>query len=98
MLYSLLLARTVAQSGARRSFWTLTGSPSLLDHPAVLWLAEVYNITAEQVVYKFAQSEGITPLSGTTNEEHMREDVAVEKLSFPDGKEAVDDLRNFIET
>lgn len=27
---------------------------------------------------------GITPLSGTTSEEHMKEDVAVEQLVVPD--------------
>jgi diketogulonate reductase-like aldo/keto reductase len=33
-----------------------------------------------QVIYKFAQSQDIIPLSGTKNEEHMQQDVAVEKL------------------
>lgn len=63
-----------------RSFWTLTGSPSLLSHPAILQLANASNLTVPQVIYKFAQSQDIIPLSGTKNEEHMQQDVAVEKL------------------
>lgn len=63
-----------------RSFWTLTGSPSLLNHPAILQLATASNLTAPQVVYKFAQSQGIYPLSGTKDEQHMQQDVDVEKL------------------
>jgi len=43
-------------------------------------LATASNLTAPQVVYKFAQSQGIIPLSGTKNEHHMRQDVDVEKL------------------
>jgi len=73
-----------------QSFWTLTGSPSLLNHPAILQIATASNITAPQVVYKFAQSQGIIPLSGTENELHMKEDVAVEKLPLQgDGDEDV---------
>ena len=30
------------------------------------------------MVYKLAQLDGVVPLSGTKDEEHMRQDVAVE--------------------
>ena len=30
-------------------------------------------------MYKFAQSQGIIPLSGTKDEQHMQQDVNVEK-------------------
>jgi hypothetical protein len=33
------------------------------------------------------QSDGIVPLSGTTQQEHMRQDVAVEKASLAEGSE-----------
>jgi len=33
-----------------------------------------------QAVYKVAQLKGIVPLSGTKNEEHMQQDVAVESV------------------
>jgi hypothetical protein len=31
---------------------------------------------------------GITPLSGTTNETHMQQDLAVEEIEFPDSEES----------
>jgi diketogulonate reductase-like aldo/keto reductase len=64
-----------------RSFWTLSGSPLLLSNPALLSLATLVNGTPEQALFKYAQSQGIVPLSGTTSEEHMKEDTAVEHLT-----------------
>jgi diketogulonate reductase-like aldo/keto reductase len=60
-----------------QSFWTLSGSPRLLSHPSLLGLAKSLNLTPAQAVYKFAQMHGITPLSGTTSLEHMKQDLAV---------------------
>jgi len=71
-----------SQSSVSRSFWSLSGSPSLLTHPALLQLANMYDLTAAQIVYSVAQNEGVTPLSGTTNEVHMPEDVAVEGIAL----------------
>jgi len=81
-----------------RSFWSLSGSPSLLTHPAVLQLANMYDLTAAQIVYSVAQNEGAIPLSGTTNEVHMCEDVAVEDIAFAkDGtEELLQAVRGFI--
>lgn len=42
-------------------------------------LARKYGKTNEQIFFKFVQSLGIVPLSGTTSEVHMREDLAVER-------------------
>ncbi|KDN38615.1 hypothetical protein RSAG8_09402, partial [Rhizoctonia solani AG-8 WAC10335] len=52
------------------SFWTLTGSPSLFRHPLITNIAKSKKATNPQVVYKFAQSLGIVPLAGSTNEQH----------------------------
>lgn len=41
-------------------------------------LARKYSKTREQIFYKFIQSQGMVPLSGTTSEEHMREDLEVD--------------------
>ncbi|KAK0194990.1 NADP-dependent oxidoreductase domain-containing protein [Armillaria mellea] len=65
-----------------QSFWTLTGSPSLLSHPSVLAISAAAAVTSAQVLYGIVQMGGILPLSGTTNEVHMKEDVAVESLEF----------------
>jgi len=63
-----------------QSFWTLTGSPTLLGSSAVATLAEKAGATPAQVVYKFAQLHGIVPLAGSTNEKHMRDGVEVENI------------------
>ncbi|TCD65340.1 hypothetical protein EIP91_002778 [Steccherinum ochraceum] len=68
-----------------QSFWTLTGSPKLLSHPVVTaTIAKGLQCTPEQAVYRIAQSRGVTPISGTTSEEHMKEDLAVDSLVLYD--------------
>ncbi|KAJ7598068.1 Aldo/keto reductase [Mycena floridula] len=74
-----------------QSFWTLTGSPSLLSHAESS--AAAAKCTPAQAVYRFAQLEGIVPLSGTTNETHMKEAVAAENVELKD----VDRIRRFVE-
>ncbi|KDQ55809.1 hypothetical protein JAAARDRAFT_71155 [Jaapia argillacea MUCL 33604] len=65
-----------------QSFWTLSGSPSLLSHPSTLHISRTKQITPSQVIYKLAQMHGITPLSGTTKEEHMKDGVGVERIDL----------------
>jgi len=77
-----------------QSFWTLTGSPSLLSHPATAAITRANNCSPPQAVYRFVQSLGITPLCGTTDETHMREDIASEKLNK--GEEHFGTLSQFI--
>ncbi|WWD03465.1 hypothetical protein V865_001517 [Kwoniella europaea PYCC6329] len=61
-----------------QSFWTLTGSPSLLQHPHLINLASKYGLTPEQTVYKLCQLWNITPLCGSTTLSHINEALAVE--------------------
>jgi diketogulonate reductase-like aldo/keto reductase len=75
-----------------QSFWTLTSSPALLTHSSVRALAERAQCTPEQVVFKLARKLGVTPLTGTTSEVHMREDLAVEGLGL--GDEDGEDLKS----
>jgi len=80
-----------------RSFWTLSGSPTLLSHPALLAVAKAANCAPAQAVFKFAQSEGIIPLSGTTSEIHMKEDLAVELIEFPpDLEDHLNTIKEFV--
>jgi aryl-alcohol dehydrogenase-like predicted oxidoreductase len=41
------------------------------------------NATPEQVVFAFARAIGILPLTGTTNPEHMKQDLASRELTLP---------------
>lgn len=43
----------------------------------VIQLAAKYNRTIPQVFFQFAIQLGMLPLTGTTREEHMKEDLAV---------------------
>lgn len=65
-----------------QSFWTLSGSPSLVGHPAIARIAGASGLTAAQTVFRIAQLKGVIPLSGTTNETHMQQDVAIEHHSL----------------
>ncbi|KLT42284.1 Aldo/keto reductase, partial [Cutaneotrichosporon oleaginosum] len=65
---------------AYQSFWTLTGSPSLLASAPLRALASRKGCTPEQAVYRLCQLWNITPLCGSTNETHMKEALAVESL------------------
>jgi len=60
-----------------QSFWTLTGNRNLLKSPVVTSLAEKLGKTKEQVFYRFVQHLGLIPLSGTTSEAHMADDLAL---------------------
>ncbi len=50
-----------------QSFWTLTGNPNLLRSPALHQIAQRYNLTAAQAMYKFCISIGLMPLDGTVS-------------------------------
>lgn len=45
-------------------------------------VAQAKGITPAQAVYCLAQLNGVTPLSGTTDEKHMLEDLAVERIEL----------------
>jgi diketogulonate reductase-like aldo/keto reductase len=63
-----------------QSFWTLSANRGALALPAVKALAEAKNLTPQTLMYAFIMSlpGGYgTPLSGTTSQQHMKEDVAI---------------------
>jgi diketogulonate reductase-like aldo/keto reductase len=41
------------------------------------------NVTAAQVVFAFARAVGMLPLTGTSNAEHMKQDLASSGLTLP---------------
>jgi diketogulonate reductase-like aldo/keto reductase len=71
------------QHGIRyQSFWTLTANPHLLAHREVLALAARHAATPAQILFRYLTQVGVTPLSGTTSELHMRQDVAIFELTL----------------
>lgn len=60
-----------------QGFSLLTANRGVLSHPDVLTIARQYGRTPAQVVFRFALEVGMLPLTGTTDPEHMREDLEV---------------------
>ncbi|MDP9269097.1 MAG: aldo/keto reductase [Acidobacteriota bacterium] len=66
-----------------QGFSLLTANPEVLGHPLVTGLATRAGATPAQIVFAFAHAIGILPLTGTTNDLHMREDLASRELTLP---------------
>jgi len=66
----------------------------LLIHPLTTSLADKLDVTPAQVLFKFAQLNNVVPLSGTTSELHMQQDLAAERIVF---KEVYDDYKQIVD-
>jgi diketogulonate reductase-like aldo/keto reductase len=62
---------------AYQSFRTLTANPHLLADETVGLLCTKYRRTPAQVLFRYLTQGGVTLLTGTTSEAHMREDLAI---------------------
>lgn len=60
-----------------QSFWTLTANPHILADAGLRKLALKYRRTPEQVFFRYLTQIHIIPLTGTTAEVHMRDDLAI---------------------
>jgi diketogulonate reductase-like aldo/keto reductase len=61
-----------------QSFWTLTANPDALRSKPVRAAAQRLKLTPEQVFFFYLiTAHGITPLTGTCDAVHMRQDLAV---------------------
>ena len=60
-----------------QSFWTLTANPQILAHGTLQALASNYQCTPAQIFFRYLTQTDVMPLSGTTKEAHMREDLAI---------------------
>jgi diketogulonate reductase-like aldo/keto reductase len=60
-----------------QSFWTLTANPKVLAHPDVRALAQRHGVTPAQVLFRGLTQIGIVPLTGTSSEEHLLQDLAI---------------------
>jgi diketogulonate reductase-like aldo/keto reductase len=59
------------------SFWSLTANANLLVSPLVQDLAQALGRTEAQVFFRYLTQLGIVPLTGTSSEKHMREDLDI---------------------
>ncbi len=65
-----------------QGFSLLTANPQVLNHPFVMQIAQRQNATPAQVIFKFSMSVGMLPLTGTTSEKHMLEDLKAKEIEL----------------
>jgi diketogulonate reductase-like aldo/keto reductase len=65
-----------------QGFSLLTANPEVLHHRLVHRLAAREGATPAQIVFRFAQAVGMLPLTGTTDPEHMAQDLAARGLTL----------------
>lgn len=73
-----------------QSFWTLTANPQVLAHGTLTRLASKHGRTPAQVLFRYLTQEGVVPLTGTTSDIHMREDLQIFEFELTESeREAV---------
>jgi diketogulonate reductase-like aldo/keto reductase len=77
---SFCTARKIIYQG----FSLLTANPEALRHRVIAGIAVRKDATPAQVVFRFAQSVGMLPLTGTSDPEHMKLDLASRELALTD--------------
>jgi diketogulonate reductase-like aldo/keto reductase len=76
-----------------QGFSLLTANAEVLRHPVVTGLATRAGATPAQVVFAFARTVGMLPLTGTSDAEHMKQDLASRDLALaPDAVTAMEAL------
>lgn len=67
-----------------QGFSLLTANPFVLEDAKVRQLADTHNATPEQIVFAFARKIGMIPLTGTTDPQHMADDLAAMEITLDD--------------
>jgi diketogulonate reductase-like aldo/keto reductase len=67
-----------------QGFSLLTANLDVLRHPLLATIAARARATPAQVVFRFATAVGMLPLTGTTDAEHMRQDLASHTVALSD--------------
>ena len=65
-----------------QGFSLLTANSQILASPAIQSLTKRLGCSATQIIFKFAQQIGILPLTGTTNAQHMKEDLEIDRINL----------------
>jgi diketogulonate reductase-like aldo/keto reductase len=65
-----------------QGFSLLTANQGIFAEPAIRAIAQRLGTGLAQVVFRFAMQVGMLPLTGTTNPQHMKEDLQAEQLTL----------------
>lgn len=60
-----------------QGFWTLTANRHILFDNIVKAIAGKHNKTEAQIFFRYLNQSGIVPLTGTTSEQHMEQDLNI---------------------
>jgi diketogulonate reductase-like aldo/keto reductase len=76
-----------------QGFSLLTANAEVLRHPLAASLATNFRVTPAQIVFSFSRAIGMLPLTGTSDGEHMKQDLASRHLTLPpDAVRAIESL------
>jgi diketogulonate reductase-like aldo/keto reductase len=67
-----------------QGFSLLTANAPVLRHPAIAAIAARLGVEPAQVVFRFAMQAGMVPLTGTTSERHMKDDLEALAIELRD--------------
>jgi diketogulonate reductase-like aldo/keto reductase len=63
-----------------QGFSLLTANVPVLHHGPIASMARKLGVDAMQVIFRFAMQAGMVPLTGTTDEQHMKQDLGVYRI------------------
>ncbi|MEC4673523.1 MAG: aldo/keto reductase [Nitrospirota bacterium] len=63
-------------------FSLLTANPEVWRSPEVLDIAKQNGTGSMQIIFRYAQQVGMLPLTGTSNKQHMKEDLDIQHFSL----------------
>jgi diketogulonate reductase-like aldo/keto reductase len=63
-----------------QGFSLLTANREVLADPEIHLIAKRLSATPAQIIFRFAMQVGMLPLTGTTSQQHMKEDLEAEQL------------------
>jgi len=75
-----------------QGFSLLTANPQIVRGTTVTTLAKKYHIESEQIIFRFCQQLDMIPLTGTSNEQHMKADLNISNFELLD--EEIESITN----
>ena len=71
-----------AQGIIYQGFSLLTANRAVFDDPEIRTIAKRLGTGPAQIIFRFAMQIGMLPLTGTTSQQHMKEDLQAERLAL----------------
>jgi diketogulonate reductase-like aldo/keto reductase len=66
-----------------QGFSLLTANQEVVNHPLIATVATNANATPAQIIFSFARSMAMLPLTGTSDARHMKQDLESQNLKLP---------------